>query len=128
MKKLSLSFSLAFIVSILAYAGPNPVVKETTSGEMLKVHVVVNGETGLFKHDFETSTYNTEDPTTGYVHQKSIYYVEVSGSDKIQKLTRFNYKRVLKQHLTGDPDLTNKIGSKGYRYDDLEKILRTYNE
>ena len=127
MKKISLLLLLAFFVGSISFLNANPVVKETTQGNIVKVQLIVDGALELYKYEMETTINDIQNPTMDYIQKKNVYYIGKEEDGKINKITRFNYKRILKEHLSGNPELANKIGTKGYRYGDLEKILNEHN-
>ncbi len=56
------------------------------------------------------------------------YYVELKGRLPV-KIRRGNFKKSMSRLLKKEaPELAEKVGSKGYRYKDLESIIQQYNE
>jgi hypothetical protein len=48
--------------------------------------------------------------------------------DNILRIYPFSYKRQLKQYLANQPTLLAKLGQKGYKFRNLQDIIREYNE
>ncbi len=56
------------------------------------------------------------------------YWVDVPGG-KMTPLTRYRYKRRFKRLIKKtEPDLARKIGKKGYKFQDLVKIIEEFNQ
>lgn len=47
--------------------------------------------------------------------------------EKVEKITPYNYKRVLKKYLPNAPDLHQRLGKPGFRYANIPSIIRYYN-
>lgn len=48
--------------------------------------------------------------------------------DRMEKLTPYNYKKMLRKCLPNAPDLHRRLGKPGFRYENLVSIIRYYNE
>lgn len=127
MRKLSIILSLFLSFTLTGLASSNPVVKETTNGEIIKVEIIVSGALELYQHNIETTAHDIEAQQGQYVQKECLYFLGQDETGTIRKLTVFNYKQILKKALSDNPGLADKIGTKGYRFKDLEKILNEHN-
>ena len=55
------------------------------------------------------------------------YYIEKEGEAKFQYISRDNYKSILKRLTADNSDLNKKIGTSGYGYKYLPKMIERYN-
>lgn len=56
------------------------------------------------------------------------YWVRLQGTDGMVKITRWGFRRKLRRLLRPmAPTLAEKIGQKGYRFDDMPRITEIYN-
>lgn len=66
---------------------------------------------------FQTESYNVEE-----------FWLEVEDKDPIQ-IKRIGFKKKFRRLISRRaPELAKKIGTKGYRYNDLVKIIEEYND
>lgn len=77
----------------------------------------VNGRTNMYNYYIETRSRETE-----YDH---IIYVE-KGTTMV-KISKQNYKKVIKRFLEDYPALQAKVGKRGYGFKHIENILKEYN-
>lgn len=56
-----------------------------------------------------------------------IFYLSSPGTELAIRVEKENYEMVLKQVLKDCPELTEKIGQRKFRYQNLQKIIESYN-
>ena len=124
-----LSFTIGIILisfSLITFA--NPVQKKTKNGKTLEMEIVSEGTINLYKVDVEVLKPTIpEDPMESYTETETTYYIGKANDEKVEKITMTNYKKLLMSHMTGNPDVTTKIGSKGYKFVNVEGIFMAYN-
>ena len=126
-KLLVLGFILCFGSSLVSASG-DPVQKETKRGKSLTVTPLVEGNLTLYTHQSEVlQSTIPEDPLESYTRVHTRYYLETENPDVIIHIHSMNYKTVLLSYFTDKPELLEKIGKKGYRFNDLDKIITAYN-
>ena len=124
-------FSIALIslfsLSMLQAAN-NTVTRETVKGKSVEVNVVSNGSLNLFKQKAEVLPATIpQDPAESYTKTYTTYYVS-KGDEDLTELHCANYKKVLREQLKDQPELAGKIGQKGYKFQDIEAIVSSYNQ
>jgi len=127
--KIKLFFAFTFLIlslSIVTFA--KPVEKKTKNGKILNLEIVSEGTLNLYKVDMEVLKPTIpENPMESYTETQTQYYVGIPNDENIEKITMTNYKKLLQSHMTGNPDVTAKIGSKGYKFVNVEGIFVAYN-
>ena len=128
MKKLfSIVLVSLFSLSMLQAAN-NTVTRETTKGKSVEVKVVSNGTLNLFTQKTEILPATIpQDPAESYTKTYTTYYVS-KGDDDLVELHCANYKKILGEQMRDKPELTGKIGQKGYKFTDLKEIVSSYNQ
>ena len=79
----------------------------------------VEGEINLYNHFVEQNS----DKRSPYIQFK---YIEKNDNQLIL-VTSSNYKKVLKSITVDNPTIHNKVGTKGYYFGQIEKIINEYN-
>lgn len=79
----------------------------------------IEGSISLYNHFVEQNS-NTNAP---YLQFK---YVERE-EDKLILITKENYTKVLKSMTVDNPIIHNKIGTKGYYFNNIDKTIKEYN-
>lgn len=69
----------------------------------------------VFDPDFKAST-------------EEAYYISTADTELLIRVERDNYDLLLKQMLKDCPEVTEKIGQKKFRFNQLDHIVATYNE
>ena len=77
------------------------------------------GAVNMYNHFVEQNA-NTQNP---FVH---IVYVQKQDGDLVE-VTKANYKVVLKEMIAEYPELSAKVGTKGYGFKHVSQIISTYN-
>ncbi|MCF8369032.1 MAG: hypothetical protein K9G76_08300 [Bacteroidales bacterium] len=128
MKTMMLFLLLVIFFSFQLIASPNPVVKETTKGKMVKVYELVNGSFSLYMNEVTVLGNQLENPMQPYFEKQTVHYLGNENESVVSELTVMNYRKTLKKLMSDKPAIVQKIGKKGYRYHDLERIIREYNQ
>lgn len=127
MKKISILLASFLFTGISLLAANNPVVKETTAGESIEVEVLTEGNISLFTKDSEIIPAAVpQDPAEPFTTTHTSYYI-AKGDGELVELHCANYKKVLKAQMEDKPELASKVGQKGYRFAQLEEMIRDYN-
>lgn len=128
MKKLALLLAISLMAGSSLTASNNPVLKETTTGKTIEVELLNEGNMNLFSNDtqFIPATIPL-DPFESYFKTFTTYYISKANNDLVE-VHCANYKDVLNDQMADKPELTAKIGQKGYKYSDLETIVQVYNK
>jgi hypothetical protein len=128
MKNKAFIILLGLIIGFSLNSFSNPVVKKTTKGKQLLMDIVLEGSIDLFSIESEVlKSTIPEDPMEDYFETKITLYVCNINGDEVTKLTSSNYKKVLSAYCDGKTELLEKIGKKGYRFNDIQKIIQEYN-
>jgi hypothetical protein len=98
----------------------------TWEGQEIKAQLEVKGQISLYSTQVAqavpfSESYNPTD-------QETAFFILPKNGEAAIRLYRFNYKKILREHLASKPEIANQIGSKGYRYDDIQAILQAYNQ
>lgn len=100
--------------------------KLTIAGEIILVTPIVEGSVGLYQEYIavndlpKTSKIDTE--TT--FDQQFRYWV---GTNSLHRITPENYKDLVKQLLTNSTGLHKRLGSKGFRFENLPSMVWHHN-
>lgn len=78
-----------------------------------------SGAINMYNHFVEQNA-NTENP---FVH---VIYVQKANNDLVE-VTKSNYKVVLKEMTAEYPELSAKVGTKGYGFKHVAQMVSTYN-
>jgi len=62
-----------------------------------------------------------------YTETRTHYYIGNPNEEIVQKITMTNYKKLLTSHMNENHEVTTKIGSKGYKFINVEGIFIAYN-
>ena len=79
----------------------------------------VTGTVNMYNHFVEQNS-NTQNPFV------RVIYVQKRTNDLVE-ITKSNYKVVLKEMTTEYPELSAKVGTKGYGFKYVPQIISTYN-
>ena len=79
------------------------------------------GAINLYNHFIEQNT-SIEEP---FIH---IIYIQHGKNGELVSITKTNYKETLKRMVASYPELKAKVGTKGYGFTKLTKIILSYNE
>ena len=128
MKKNILLLLAGISMISLVYASGNPVMKETADGNTVKVNTIEEGRLSLFSgtSEFLPATI-PQDPAQSFTKSYKTYFVSKNDGELVE-VHCSNYKKVLRAHTQDNPDLAGKIGQKGYKLNDIEKIVQLYNQ
>lgn len=128
MKNKAFIILLGLIIGFSLNSFSNPVENKTNKGKQLLMDIVVEGAIDLYSIESEVlKSTIPEDPMEDYFETKTSWYVCNSDGDAVIKLTSTNYKKVLSAYCVGKTELLEKIGKKGYRFNDIKKIIQDYN-
>ena len=123
-----------FVVAVLAMACPEPlllanddIVKINYKGSDFYAKHLVKGHMNLY-----VSNQYEKKKVFGpqYRKQKTVYVKRyfIKFRDRMEKLTPYNYKKVLRRCLPNAPDLHRRLGKPGFRYENVPSIIRYFNE
>mgnify|MGYP000359681431 CR=1 FL=1 len=79
----------------------------------------IEGSINLYNHFIEQNS----DKRSPYIQLK---YIE-RNEDELILITSDNYKKTLKSLTVDNPNIHNKIGTKGYYFSQINKIIKEYN-
>lgn len=125
------AISLIFLISLLGNSDlifPNnnndPVTIKYQENE-IEVTPLVSGAFKLFLHH---ETKLVKGPQ--YRKSKTVlvrrYYLKFN--DQVEKITPYNYKKIIATHLSNAPDLHQKLGKPGFRYENIPSMVNYYNQ
>jgi hypothetical protein len=80
----------------------------------------LTGSINMYNHFVETNA----DAKQPFLH---VVYVEKSAGELVE-MTKSNYKITLKGMLADYPELSTKVGTKGFGFKHVSKIIASYNE
>lgn len=110
------------------FAVSHPIEKINKKGKSVFLNTVVEGSIDLYaKESAVLKPTIPEDPMESYTEMQISYYISKDNFENIEELKISNYKKVLKSVMADNPEIAEKIGKRGYRYDDMEKIIKEYN-
>ena len=123
---------LAYLILVVLWSGftnqANPTmitVQEKQTGERHTVELLSEGQQNLYiKKELVVETmYFTVNPIISEKEQ-STYFL---GKEEVVKVTKKNYKRILKNYFQNAPEWRNRIGKMGFRYENIEWLVSSYN-
>lgn len=125
--KLIFAFGVLFLsLSIATLA--NTVEKKIKNGKTLEMEIVSEGTINLYKVEVDViKTTIPENPMESYTETETNYYIGNANEESVKKITMTNYKKLLMSHMTGNSEVSTKIGSKGYKFVNVEGIFMAYN-
>ena len=127
MKRSTTLIVLSFLFGFSLYASNNPVIKETDKGASIEVEIVQEGKISLFSQQTEVLPATIpEDPLASYTRTFTTYYI-AKGEGELQEIHCANFKDALKDHMADNQELASKVGTKGYKFKELETIIKKYN-
>jgi hypothetical protein len=113
-------------ISVASFA--NPAEKKMKNGKLITVSTVSEGTVNLYSIEVETLKPTIpEDPMESYTETHTRYFVGNPNEEIIEEITIANYKKVLLNHLEDNDEIATKIGSKGYKFINVEGIFIAYN-
>jgi D-tyrosyl-tRNA(Tyr) deacylase len=125
--KLFFAYGVLFL-SLSIIASANPAEKKTKNGKILNMEIVSEGTVNLYKVDVEVLKATIpEDPMESYTETETTYYIGYANDESVKKITLTNYKKLLTSHMTGNSEVSTKIGRKGYKFVNVEGIFMAYN-
>lgn len=123
-----------FVLAVLAVACPKPLL--FANDDLVKIHY--KGTDVLAKHlvkgdmNLYVSNQYEEKKVFGpkYRKHKTVYVKRyfLKFRNQVEKVTPYNYKKILKRYLPNAPELHRRLGKPGFRYENLPSIIRYYNE
>ena len=131
--KLNLAFALltAFIVSahpLLASDGEeikrDTLAKLTADGEKIVVEPLIIGAVSLYRQAYEESQVRLEviGPELHVIRHR--YFI---GGDVIEEINFDNYRPLIKKYLANAPEILQKLGRSGFRYENIPSMIVYYN-
>ncbi len=128
MKTKTISFLITLIFGLFLIANAHPIEKVNKKGKKVFLNTVAEGSIDLYEKEVAVLKPTIpEDPMESYTEMQTRYYISKDNFESIQELKSSNYKKILKSMMADQPELSNNIGTKGHRYDDIEKIVQAYN-
>ena len=82
----------------------------------------VDGDIQVYNH------YVEEDAKIGGTIGHFFYVEKSNGSIEFSKVTKKNYKKIMKSATAEFPELSTKVGTKGFGYKYIVKIAKIYNQ
>lgn len=129
MKKSLIMVFLFLISGIFIASANNPILKKTVKGKKLLVEVAIEGSVSLYVHESEyLKATIPEDPMESYTEIRKSYYIGSNNQDIIQEITFANYKNLLSSEMSECPKLAENLGKKGYKFADMEMIIKEHND
>ena len=125
-----LVFAILFLgfTPALLQASNYPVALETIKGQTIEVMVVSEGQLNLYSKQTEVLPATIpQEPATSFTKTYTAYYVSLGDGD-LTEVHCANYRRVLKAHMNDKPDFAGKIGQKGYKFQDIKRVIAAYNQ
>ncbi len=92
---------------------------------------IIEGELNLYEATRTNNASNYGFTSSGYMqtgllnYDYNVYYLE--RGDTMIVASRLDFKNSMRYFLNGCPDLLAKLGTKGYRYKDLDEIVKEFN-
>lgn len=128
MKTKTIFFLSALFFGSFLIATAHPIEKINKKGKSVFLNTVVEGSIDLYaKESAVLKPTIPEDPMESYTEMETSYYISKDSFESIQELKSSNYKKLLRSLMADKPEIVDNIGKKGYRYDDMEKIIKEYN-
>jgi hypothetical protein len=128
MKIFVFAILLTGLTPALLLAANHPVALETDKGHTIEVTVVSEGPLNLYSQQTEVLPATIpQEPATSYTKSYTAYYV-ARGDGDLTEIHCANYKKVLKAQMKDNTDLAGKIGKKGYKFQDIERVISDYNQ
>lgn len=128
MKRYFVILLIGLFGGLTLQAEKGPDTDGTTMNEMVEAELVVAGTISLFTRESQILPATiSEDPMESYTVAYTDYYIS-KGDDQLVEVCCGNYKKILRGFMGNNPELADKLGSKGYRFKDLEQIVNAYNQ
>ncbi len=90
------------------------------------MRIILIGKIKLYSYIIPDEGYNPNGGFYMYGPPNIEYTLEKDSS--LYTFTKKNYEKTLKEQLKECTEIVAKIGKKGYKFDDIEKILSDYND
>lgn len=133
------------VISILFSIGNlwstnNPIIVTTIANEKtveIAMHLEIDGAVKLYSVLKEEATLIDAEaevvPTTNKVnfinwvlHPNKDFYIGFG--DNVEAITPGNFKKLVKKYFVNAPELTQRIGKRGFRYKNLPSMILYYNK
>lgn len=132
MSRSALFFTLSFLLictnSAFILLSDNLVKRKTKTGEVVEVEISSEGKINLYFKKVKGDVLPFEEAYAPHLQFKKLYYIGPSNSWIVEEINEKNYRFRLKAYTKDCPDLRDKIGSRGYRFGDIQHIVEEYNK
>ena len=105
---------------------PGMMVKTTATGVNPSAKLLTTGKLSLLRHVSPGPAVPFEESYAPDTAQQIRWFLLKEDTGQTVEVTKFNYKSVLKLLLANRPDLTGKLGRKGYQFKDIPSIVEEY--
>ena len=131
MKNTIIFLALCFFIVNAIKANNEPVVVMKTNGEKEEVanmYPIVEGAVKLFYEPDDIVVFDDRDEqenTTIATLKVNLFYIGTS--KQVEQINSGNYKRLVKKYLPHAYDLHQRLGKRGFRFENLPSMLLYYN-
>lgn len=90
-------------------------------------------EKGEYLNLYRSPTVKTHETAQRYGEEKTVsrsveeYWLEIGSAIPV-RIYPLSYKKRLREYMSNQPKFVKKIGTKGYKFKNLQKIIQEYNE
>lgn len=128
MKNVSIFLSLFFFIGFSLKGSNEPVVVMKVDGENKITTVmfqVVEGAVKLFYEPTDILVFEDRSTTITTIDVDLFY---IGTSNEVEQINSGNYKRLVKKYLPNAPDLHQRLGKRGFRFENLPSMILYYNK
>ena len=100
----------------------NAVLKKKTDGAVIVVQPLITGAVGLFREPVGRSEVIVAGRSVVVTHFR--HYI---GREEIEEIRPENYRILIEKYLVNAPELHEKLGRLGFRYENVPSMIIFYN-
>ena len=128
MKKLSIFLSFFFLTGIYLIGNDKPVVVMKIEGEKKRatlMYQTVDGPVKLYYEPADIIVFEDKS-TTITTLEVDLFYIGTN--NEVEQINSGNYKRMVKKYLPNAQELHQRLGKRGFRFENLPSMILYYNK
>ena len=102
-------------------------VQAVVGGQAVIAMKVLDGGIPLYECTIVEEQIEASNPFAVAIEQVKVKRFFVGVQEGLVPITPKNYKKVIKQHLPEAPELHQKLGRRGFRYENIPQMIEFYN-
>lgn len=102
-------------------------VKIVYDGQVIEAKQLVKGKINFYTANFLEDQADYVKAATVIPQEMTLHYF-IEKERRIERITEYNYKKLIKNYLPDAPDLHKSLGKLGFRFENIPHMIQFYND